>query len=163
MGKLRDLLKAEGDRYRSEKAKRQQVLKEWLDQLESMFAQIDAWLKASDPDGLLDVVAETGTINDPALGEYKAPMRRITLGEKSVEIIPRARFVMASIKPPGEPPVRAQGLVDIRSVGGTDYNLYLSPGGRWYIRDVFHDPEDDSDDEPLHAEQFEAALARLLQ
>jgi hypothetical protein len=164
MGKLRELLTAEAEKFRSEKAKRQQALSEWLGLLNDLFAQIDAWLKASDPEGLLEVVADTLPINDPALGEYKAPIRRITLGDKSVEIVPRARYVIASILLPNtEKSVRAHGLVEIRSRGWASHNLYQLPGGYWYVfnrSQTLH--EDDNRVEPLDAERFEAALASLL-
>jgi len=164
MGKLRDLLKAEGERYRSEKAKRQQTLQEWLDLLNGLFAEVDTWLKASDPDGLLEVAAESTVITDPALGEYKAPMRRITLGKTSVEVVPRARYVIASIQPPGEQPVRAHGLVEIRSRGWASHGLYQLPGGRWYIYALSlptNVPEA-TPVEPLDADRVEAAIASQL-
>jgi hypothetical protein len=164
MGKLRDLLKADVERYRTEREKRQQALREWEDLLNGLFVQIDAWLKASDPDGLLEVTADPVVINDPALGEYRAPMRRITLGKTSVEIVPRARYVIASIQPTGEQPVRAHGLVEIRSRGWASHNLYQLPGGRWYIYDLSRNLSgvDANPVEPLDADRFEAALASLL-
>ncbi len=167
MGKLRDLLASEAEKFRNEKAKRQQTLSEWMSLLNGLFNQIDNWLKASDPDGLLDVTAETMTINDPALGEYKAPVRRIALGDKSVEIVPRARYVLASILPVGESekPVRAQGLVEIRTLGWASYYLFQLPGGHWYIQAASENlRERDSVNTVvrLDADRFEAALASLL-
>ncbi len=164
MGKLRDLLKTDAGRYRDEKAKRQQALTEWMGLLNDLFAQLDAWLKASDPDGLLDVTADTTTFSDPALGEYRAPIRQIALGNKSVEIIPRARYVIASILLPNtDKPVRAHGLVELRSHGWATHNLYQLPGGQWYISDLARNlRESDNPVELLDAERFEAALAGLL-
>lgn len=164
MGKLRELLQTEAERYRAEKAKRQQTLKEWSSLLNDLFTKIDSWLKASDPEGLLEVVADTVTINDPALGEYQAPMRRIKLGDSSVEIVPRARYVIASIQPPGEMPVRAHGLVEIRLRGWPNYSLYQLPGARWFIYDTARNLSavDANPVETLDADRFEAALASLL-
>lgn len=129
MGKLRELLANEAAKYRDEKAKHQKALGDWLKLLDDLFTQLDAWLKTSDPEGLLEITSETFTINDPALGEYKAPIRRITLGRNSVEIVPRARYVIAEIQPPNEKPTRAHGLVEIRARGWVSYNLYQLPGG----------------------------------
>jgi hypothetical protein len=165
MGKLKELLATEAERFRSEKAKRQKTLGEWLGLLNELFTQIDSWLKASDPEGLLEVTAEAQTISDPALGEYQAPTRRITLGDNSVEIVPRARQVAATLLLPGaEQPVRAHGLVEIRSLGWASYNLYQLPGGKWYIFNVSQQNvrEDGNRVESLDAERFEAALASLL-
>lgn len=165
MGKLAEYLKSEADSIRKEKAKRQTALREWLEMLETLFRQIDEWLAASDPEGLIDRSAATIEISDPALGIYKAPIRRITLGDRSIEIVPVARYVaMVSIRPPGEKPVRAQGLVELRDPGGQRYNLFQSPGGKWYIQ---HEPGPksamfDNDVAAFDAERFESALASLL-
>lgn len=168
MGKLRDLLATEAEKFRSEKAKRQQTLSEWMGLLNGLFNQIDTWLQASDPDGLLEVSAEIVTINDPALGEYKVPIRRITLGDKSVEIVPRARYVLASILPVGESdkPVRAQGLVEIRALSWASYYLYQLPEGNWFIQSVsqyLQERNSINTVRRLDADRFEAALASLLQ
>lgn len=165
MGKLRELLtSSEAEKFRSEKEKRHQAINEWSHLLDDLFTRLDSWLKASDPDGLLEVTADTLTINDPALGAYKAPMRRITLGKKSVEIVPRARYVIASIQPLGEQPVRAHGLVEIRSLGWATHNLYQLPNRRWYIYDLSRNLSDAVaiPVEPLDVDRFEAALASLL-
>jgi hypothetical protein len=164
MGKLKDLLKTEGERYKNEKAKRQQALAEWIDLLDGLFKQIDVWLKASDPDELLEIAPGKLVINDPALGEYEAPMRRITLGKTSVEITPRARYVIASIQPTGEQPVRAHGLVEVRSRGWASHNLYQLPGGRWFIYQLSRPISgiEANPVEPLDADRFEAAIASQL-
>ena len=165
MGKLRDLLRTEADRYRAERDRRQRAMEEWSDLLNALFKQIDAWLKDSDPDGLLEVSPDSAVLNDPALGEYRAPLRRIKLGEKSVEIVPAARYVAFSIRPPGEEkPVRAHGMVEVRSLGWASYYLFQLPGGKWYVRSATQNlREADNPVEPLGADQFESALASLLQ
>jgi hypothetical protein len=164
MGKLRELLTTEAAKFRSEKQKRQHALDEWLGLLNDLFNQLDSWLQASDPEGLLEVTSETLTIDDPALGEYKAPTRRITLGKTSVEVVPRARYVIASIQPPGEQPVRAHGLVEIRSRGWASHRLYQLPGGRWFIYDLSRPMSgvEANPVEPLDADRFEAAIASQL-
>jgi hypothetical protein len=119
---------------------------------------------ASDPEGLLDVTKELVTINDPALGEYKAPSRRIVLGDKFVEIVPRARYVLASVCPPGSTKtVRANGLVEIRTLAWTSHELYQLPSRDWFIRSTSATlRESNYAVEPLDADRFEAALASLL-
>ena len=165
MGKLRELLQAEAERYRAEKDKRQRAIQEWLDLLNGLFERIDVWLKDSDPDSLLEVSADTVTLNDPALGEYRAPLRRIRLGEKSVEIVPAARRVAFPIRPPGSSkPVRAHGMAEVRFLGWASYYLFQLPGDQWYIRATAQNLNDsDNPVDLLDADQFEAALASLLQ
>src|SRR5436190_2034038 len=101
MGKLADLLKKDAETIRAEKAKRRQALQEWRDLLDGLFAQIDSWLKASDPEGLLEISADNVRINDPALSEYEAPARRVELGDHVAQIVPKARYVATTIQGPG--------------------------------------------------------------
>jgi hypothetical protein len=165
MGSFAKFLKTEAETIRVEKAKRKAALKEWLDLLNGLFQQVDQWLANCDPDGLLDQTTETITISDPALGEYKAPMRRIEVRNKLIEIVPKARYVAASIKPPSsDKPIRAHGLVEIRESGFTRYYLFQLPGGKWYIQnEVRNLRESDNAVEPLDEERFEAALTSLVQ
>jgi hypothetical protein len=164
MGKLRELLATEAEKFKKEKEDRQRTLTEWRSQLDDLFKQLDGWLAASDPEGLLDVTKEPVTINDPALGEYKAPSRRIVLGDKFVEIVPRARYVLASICPHGSTKtVRAHGLVEIRTLAWASHELYQLPSLDWYIRNTSASlRESNYAVEPLDADRFEAALASLL-
>jgi hypothetical protein len=49
MGVLAEYLKAEGTTIKAERAKRQKVLKEWVDSLNELFRQIQEWLSLSGP------------------------------------------------------------------------------------------------------------------
>lgn len=155
----------EADTFRAEKAKRKQVVDEWLGMLGDLFANIDNWLQASDPEGLLDVTKAVSQLNDPALGEYTAPIRRIVLGKREVEIVPRARYVISAVKPRGaEKPERAHGLVEIRSRDWATHSLYQLPNQGWFIRSTADNMNQSGDNlvEPLDAEHFEDALASVL-
>lgn len=129
MGKLRDLLTAEGERYRSEKAKRQQALSEWLKVLTDLYSQFDSWLASSDPDGLLDITRKMAPVNDPALGPYNAQTLWVALGDKSVEIGPRAvrRGHRADPRPRKADPRAGTGR-NLRS--GVPQLLLVPPPGR---------------------------------
>jgi hypothetical protein len=164
MGKLAEYLKSEAETIKKEKARRQAALKEWTDLLDGLFRQVDAWLAACDPEGLLDRTAETVELTDPALGEYKAPARRIGLGDKSIQIVPRARYVAMTIRPPGaEKPVRAQGLVELRDPVGRGFYLFQLPRDKWYIqREPRNLRESDNAVEPFDSDRFEEALASFL-
>jgi len=103
-------------------------------------------------------------VNDPALGEYPVPSRRVTLGNRLVEIVPRTRYVTTTIRPPGaEKPIRAQGLVEIRHLGWATYSLYRLPDSLWCIRSSSQALYGATDAvELLDAENLEAALASML-
>jgi hypothetical protein len=75
----------------------------------------------------------------------------------------RARYVAANIQPPGEKPVRAHGLVEIRESGWPRYYLFQLPGGRWFIQaeaQNAHPSENPVD--PLDVDLFESALVSIL-
>ena len=164
MGPLAEYLKNEAETIRKEKGRRQAALKEWMDLLDGLFRQIDNWLAACDPDGLLDRTTDSIAISDPAIGEYEAPLRRIEVANKLIEIVPKARYVAASIRPPGsDKPIRAHGLVELRESGITCYYLFQLPGGKWYIQNEARNlRESDNAVDLLDAERFEAALTSLV-
>lgn len=109
------------------------------------------------------------------LGIYNISGLQITIGGRfsgrSADVVPRARYVTAVIKPPGEEPRRADGMVEINSGGGLEY-YYLfrlaghnSEADRWFIRSVAQwnsDPDYNRVD-PLDQDRFEAAILQVLQ
>jgi hypothetical protein len=163
MGVLAEYLKTEGERLRAEKAKHRSDVKEWVDSLNGLFAQFQEWLAASDPEGLIDRTPENIPGQDPSFGEHQVPALKLTLGERTVRFVPRARFVAAMVRPPGsEKPVRAQGLVELRGLGGADYYLFRLPDG-WYIQSRAENLRAAGNDvEPVTRDRFEAAVREAL-
>jgi hypothetical protein len=164
MGKLTEYLKAEADTIRAGRERRRAAVAEWLGILNNLFVRIDGWLDASDPDRLLDRTAPSADLWDPALGHYTAPTRRITVGDKVVEVVPKARYIAWPIRPPGSDKVaRANGLVELRDPIGSVVYLFQLPGDRWFIKaDAANINVSENAVEPLDRERFEAALAGLL-
>jgi hypothetical protein len=164
MGALAEYLKKEGPTIKAEKAKRQQVLKEWLDSLNELFQQIQDWLKASDPETLIEQSIEDVPGKELAFGEHRVPVLKLNLVDRTVQIVPVARFMAAMIKPPGnDKPVRAQGGVELRGLGGRGYYLFRLPDGKWCIQsETKNFNVTGTDVSLLDAERLEAAVKDSL-
>jgi hypothetical protein len=146
---------------------------EWRAAVERLFVQVRAWLKESDPDGLIEVEERQEEIREPGLGRCCVPRLDLRVFGKWIAIIPKARRTVDTAKPPqASAPQRAAGRVDI-----TDelrrYVLYrVQEGGRdvWLIDglpaektwpgQVQYIPR--SEPKPLDPETFENALMSYL-
>jgi hypothetical protein len=179
MGVLREYLRNEADHIRAEVAKRNEWSQEWRVALDRLYDRLEGWLKDADSDlGLLTIKRRDrlADVNEPRLGTYPANGMWVILGggesggTRSAKVAPKARFVAATIKPPGEEPRRAEGMVEITSGSTPEYYLFRLAGptvdeDRWFIRNVDQwnaDPEYGKV-EPLDRERFEAAMLRVLQ
>src|SRR5262249_40849727 len=95
----------------------------------------------------------------------------ITLGGKHsarmAEIVPRARYTSAIIKPPGKEPRRADDMVEIKDGSSAEYYLFRlkdADSDHWYIQSVTQwnaDPEYGKVEE-LDRDRFESAILRIL-
>ena len=164
MGVLTEYLKSEAESLRAEKAKSRAEAQEWVDSLNGLFAQFQEWLAACDPEGLIDRSIESIRGSDPSLGEHQVPVLKLSIGNRIVRFVPRARFSIAQVRPDGhDKPIRAQGLMELQSLGDPEYHLYRLPDGKWYIQsraeyfditsNVVH---------PIDRDRFEAAVRKSL-
>lgn len=164
MGKLTEYLKAEANTIRQRRTERRLQLEEWLDILNDLYTRIDRWLDASDPDKLLERSAPEIEAWDGTLGTYRAPTRRITVEDRTVEIVPKTRLSRWSILLPGSNSVvQGHGLVELRSPGASTVYLFQRHPKDWFIKTDAGDLSVPANKvEPLDAERFEAALAGML-
>jgi hypothetical protein len=65
---------------------------EWLGGLRRLIQQIEAWLRESDPEGLLEQVTYDVQCVEPQLGVYDAPAMKIRLNTDYAEVRPIGRF-----------------------------------------------------------------------
>lgn len=169
MGVLAEFVRKEAEHLRGEAHQRETALGEWLRAIESLYEQLARWVNDADAGHhLLSVTPSRGHIRQEALlGVYEVPQFAIGFGGQFslplAEIVPRARYVMASIKPSGEDPRRADGMVDIKTGGVTSHYLFrrADPGGdRWFIRSVeqWNADTDYGTVDPLDRDRFEAAI-----
>jgi hypothetical protein len=166
MGKLAEYLKNEGGAIRAAREKRQAEIQQWTESLEGLYRQLNEWLAASDPEGLLERSVELIPGKDPALGEHHVPSLKISAGDRTVHVVPRVRYAAATVRRPGQvKPERAHGLAEIRDdVGMRQYHLFLLPDGKWYIQSEGQRlTREDNVADPLDAEHFDAAVWNALQ
>lgn len=175
MGVLADYMQKEAEQLKNELHRREETVKEWTTAVDRLYAQIEQWVGDADGGrGLLRVGrVPRVTFQESRLGVYELEclqiaIGHITTGNRRAEVRPRARHVIATIKPPGQEPRRADGMVEIKGEAVAEFYLFrLSDDGsdRWYIQSVARwnaDPEYGNVDE-FDQNRFEAAILAVLQ
>jgi hypothetical protein len=171
MGALAEYLKAEAERLRSEGQMRNEAIREWQESVRRLFATLTEWLEKADGGlGLIGWREDEHRVKEPRLGEYSCPKLSIHVGVreqdeffvKVAEVVPKARFVLADLRPAGREPRAADGVVEIREWGSASHYLFRwkNPGGdEWFIRnDAVWNNRSYEDVKPLTAEAFELAV-----
>jgi hypothetical protein len=153
---LSELLQERRESYEAESTRNKELIAEWVQAIERLFAQLCAWLETADPERILQVEKVNVEVHEPNVGHYLAPRLNIRAFGKWIGIIPKARKTVGTARPPRPgAPAHATGRVDI-----TDeirrYVLYRFEGeedGSWFVEG----PLDDSL-KILTQELFEEAL-----
>jgi hypothetical protein len=156
---FQDFLRQKADKYRAEVQSGKATVEEWRAAIERLFGQLRAWLKESDPEGIIEVEESHQDLTEPGLGRYRVPRLNLRAFDKWIGIIPKARNTVGTAHPPQKSaPQRAAGRVDI-----TDelrrYVLYRSQEDGhevWLIDDL------ESGQKLLDREVFERALMSYL-
>jgi hypothetical protein len=156
---FRDFLKQEAEKYQAEVRSGKATVDEWRATVERLFVQLRAWLRESDPAGVIAIEEGQWDVTEKGLGRYSVPRLDLRAFGKWVGIIPKARKTVGTASPPQKSaPQRAAGRVDI-----TDelrrYVLYrFQEDGRdvWLIDDL------ESGTKPLTQDAFEGALMSYL-
>ncbi|HEV3257147.1 MAG TPA: hypothetical protein VG013_09730 [Gemmataceae bacterium] len=156
---FRDFLREQAEKHKAEVEAGKATVEEWRAAIERLFEQIRAWLRESDPEGVIEIEEGKQDITEPGLGRYRVPRLDMRVFGKWIGIIPKARKTVGTAHPPQKAvPQRAAGRVDI-----TDelrrYILYRSQeDGRdvWFIDDL------QSEQKPLDQATFERALMSYL-
>jgi hypothetical protein len=87
---------------------------EWRSAIERLFAQMRAWLRESDPEGVIEIEEGQQEIMEPSLGRYRVPRLHLRAFGKWIGVIPKARNTVGTATPPQKSaPQRAAGRVDI--------------------------------------------------
>lgn len=174
MGVLAEYLKTEGEHLRTERQKRKEAIEEWKGCLDRLYAQLIEWLAAADGgQGLIGAHAEYQySVQEPRLGMYWTKKLTVLMGAFAegvgvsvAEVVPRARYVTATLKPTGRDPRAADGMAELlEGQDGRIANHYLfrwkqPEGDEWFIcSDAEWSSRDFGNVHPLTAESFEAAV-----
>ncbi|MBY0521987.1 MAG: hypothetical protein K2R98_01225 [Gemmataceae bacterium] len=156
---LKDFLQQEAEKQRAEASSAKAVIEEWRVSIERLFAQMRAWLKESDPNGVIEIEESQEVVNEPGLGRYRVPRLDLHALGDWIAIIPKARRTIGKATPPQKTvPERATGRVDITNEVHR-YVLYrFQDNGRelWMINDL------QSESKLLDQAAFENALMSYL-
>jgi hypothetical protein len=172
MGVLAEYLKTEAEQLRTELGQRKQAYEEWLESISKLYGLLKGWLR--DADGGLHLITVhdgyTALVSEPRFGGYWVKKLTIELGVggRCAEVVPRARYVIATIQPPGQEPRRADGMAQILDGNSPAYYLFrrITPAGdEWFIRSVaeWNADKDYGRVEPLDPDRFEAVVLSILQ
>src|SRR5258707_1241515 len=140
---FREFLHQQAEKHQAEANAGKATIDEWRTAIEHLFDQIRAWLKESDPEGLIEIEPSQAEVREPGLGRYRVPRLDLRAFGKWIGIIPKARKTVGTATPPQKSaPERAEGRVDITDElrryvlyrfrqGNTDVWLIdgLDPGG----------------------------------
>jgi hypothetical protein len=156
---FKEFLRQQAEKHQAEVTSGKATVDEWRSAIEQLFAQLRAWLRESDPEGIIAIEESHQEITEPGLGRYRVPRLNLRAFGKWIGIIPKARKTVGTATPPQKSaPQRAAGRVDI-----TDelrrYVLYrFQEDGRdiWMIDDL------ESGQKLLDQEAFERALMTYL-
>jgi hypothetical protein len=81
--------KLEGSNWKDRKGLRT----EWLGALNRLLDQIRDWIRESDPEGVIEIVAYEVVRAEERLGVYDAPAFKIRLNTDDADVLPMGRFV----------------------------------------------------------------------
>jgi hypothetical protein len=156
---LKDFLRQHAEKHQAEETKAKAMVEEWRDALERLFAQIRAWLKESDPGGVIEVKVNLEDVREPSLGRYRVPRLDLDFFGQWIGVIPKARKTVGVIRPTaGSVPEQADGRVDITDELRS-YVLYRSKqsaGDVWFIDGLT------SDQKAFDQDAFERVLMSYL-
>lgn len=169
MGKLAEYVRTEARRLKAEFDKQAEAVAEWKAAVRGLYIQLKQWVADADGGhGLLRLgVGKTLWINDPGLGVYEAEVLTISLGSRTAEIVPRARFVVEDVRLPDGFKQRADGSVEILDSGIASVLLFrakVEAGDLWFIRPARVWDKDHGFDSavPLDRDSFESVLLGIL-
>jgi hypothetical protein len=168
MGKLAAFLKTRAANLRDEGLTRNEAAaREWCEAVDAILTQMEEWVRAADPDGLLRVRRFTFSHAERNLGYYETPALEIVVGNREVVVCPWARNVAGGAAIPGETVADIDGAINFGSRYCPHYRLCRVKSGedyRWLVQDRYRiDRKFPWIAYPFDREAFEAALVALLE
>lgn len=173
MGVLAEYLKTEAGHIRTERQFRKDAVQEWNESLKRLYSTLTGWVQVADGGlGLIGGRVEQYRTEEPKLGPYLCHKLVVLWGDELsgggipvADVIPRARFVAATLKPVGREPRAADGMVEIRASRITTHYLFRwANPDEWFIcTHAEWQSREFGAVHPLTAEAFEAAVLGAVQ
>jgi hypothetical protein len=111
---FKEFLRQQAEKHQAEVEAGKATVDEWRAAIERLFAQMRAWLRESDPEGVIEIAEGKQDVTEPGLGRYRVPRLDLRVFGKWIGIIPKARKTVGTAKPPQKSaPQRAAGRVDL--------------------------------------------------
>lgn len=160
---LREFLNQRATQYLAERERNRRLVEDWKATVSRLLTQLEKWLGAADPNGLIEHDRSQVEVSEPGLGRYSTDRLNLRAFGKWVGVIPKARKAVRRAAPhQPRAPEQATGRVDI-----TDeirrYVLYRIGEGeqeQWVVDDT---ASGTGELQPLTADRFESALLSYFQ
>ena len=156
---LTDFLREKAAHEAHHQRSREEQLSDWRQAVEKLLNRICDWLKQADPNGVIDIKKSETRINEEGLGRYQIPGLVLSAFGRSMMVMPKARFTIATVElPHRSTPERASGRVDLTD----DTNRIIlhrfrgDDGDIWMIEDIAGKPR------LFDQNEFESALMSFL-
>jgi hypothetical protein len=165
MGVLAEYLRTESEQLKADKIRRRDLLQDWLASLNALFQQMETWLISCDPERLIDRTIEEIPGPELVYGDYRLPVWKLTLVDRSVTFEPVARNMAAKARAPGqELATRVHGGIQVRGFGGRVSYLFRLADGQWYMQKEFENLRVVGNDVvPLDSERFEILVRKAFE
>ncbi len=146
MTDLTQFLKSKIEAEKKQQVDWENVRKNWLDDLKSLYNQVKEWTREAQNEGLIQITEHQIDLNEESLGSYKAPALTLNIGQDKVKIYPVARVIIGG-----------KGRVDISSHNAAFMLILVDEG--W----LFVAEKKAREYKPLTEEVFTSMLKDLLQ
>ncbi|WP_437923234.1 hypothetical protein WMF37_29875 [Sorangium sp. So ce291] len=127
---IRDLIDKLKERPKTVDEYREQQKKEWLDAVEALFADVEAWLRPAEGEKVLSMIRSETEISEQDLGDYRAPVLEIRAGRHTARLEPVGPRVVGIIASGGRRHLGLRGRVDLVS-GPVRVPLGRTATGAW--------------------------------
>ena len=135
---FKEFLASQEDRLRAEHLTRIETREKWAEAVASLIGQIEAWIKESDPDGLVKIRHKSAERDGWPQEIPVIERMELALGKQVVQVLPVAMDILGPRWKPA--PGRWTGRVDLGGESDHDYELFRFTSEddteAWYLRDT---------------------------
>src|SRR5882724_8353743 len=97
---LKEVLREKASQYAAQAETNKEIIGEWQLAVDKLYQQLEEWLKAIDPDGIIKHDISQTEVTEPDLGRYRISRLNLQAFGKWVGLIPKARKTIKKASPP---------------------------------------------------------------